>query len=123
MNEVWATYDEYVKISPANVQEFDKLKGKLIVGLALVRAGMKDSAEAMAAANQGDAQIDPGGELTNIAINIYAQSGNKDAAIDLIARYLAANPQQRESAAKDKSWWLKDLRSDPRYQALVKNPN
>ena len=123
MNEVWATYDEYVKISPANVQEFDKLKGKLIVGLALVRAGMKDSAEAMAAANQGDAQIDPGGELTNIAINIYAQSGNKDAAIDLIARYLAANPQQRESAAKDKSWWLKDLRSDPRYQALVKSPH
>ena len=123
MPEVWATYDEYVKVSPANVQEFDKLKGKLIVGLALVRAGMKDSAEAIAAANQGDAQIDPGGELTNIAINVYAQSGDKDTALDLIARYLAANPQQRESAAKDRSWWLKDLRSDPRYQALVKNPD
>ncbi|HET7551769.1 MAG TPA: serine/threonine-protein kinase [Gemmatimonadaceae bacterium] len=123
MREVWATYDDYVEVSPANVQEFDKLKGKMIVALALVRAGMKDSAEAMAAANQGDAQIDPGGELTNLAINVYAQSGNKDAALDLIARYLAANPQQRESAANDKSWWLKDLRSDPRYQALVKNPD
>jgi serine/threonine-protein kinase len=123
MREVWSTYDEYVKTSPANVQDFDRLKGKLMVALALVRAGMKDSAEAMAAANQGDAQIDPRGELTNIAINVYAQSGNKDAALDLIARYLAANPQQRESAAKDRSWWLKDLRSDPRYQALVKNPD
>jgi serine/threonine-protein kinase len=123
MRAVWATYDDYVRVSPANVQDFDKLKGKLIVALALVRAGMTDSAEAMAAANQGDAQIDPGGELTNLAINVYAQSGNKDAALDLIARYLAANPQQRESAANDKSWWLKDLRSDPRYQALVKNPD
>jgi serine/threonine-protein kinase len=123
MREVWSTYDAYVKASPANVQEFDKLKGKMIVALALVRAGMKDSAEAMAAANQGDAQIDPGGELTNLAINVYAQSGNKDAALDLIATYLAANPQQRESAANDKSWWLKDLRSDPRYQALVKKPD
>lgn len=123
MREVWATYDDYVRVSPPNVLEFDKLKGKLIVALALVRAGMKDSAEAMAAANQGDAQLDPGGELTNLAINVYAQSGNRDAALDLIARYLAANPQQRESAANDKSWWLKDLRSDPRYQALVKNPD
>ncbi|HEY9448607.1 MAG TPA: serine/threonine-protein kinase [Gemmatimonadaceae bacterium] len=123
MRGVWATYDEYVKMSPANVQEFDRLKGKMMVALALVRAGMKDSAEAMAAANQGDPQVDPRGELTNLAINVYAQSGNKDAALDLIARYLAANPQQRESAAKDKSWWLKDLRSDPRYQALVKSPN
>ncbi|HET7622950.1 MAG TPA: serine/threonine-protein kinase [Gemmatimonadaceae bacterium] len=122
MRDVWATYDEYVKVSPSNVQEFDKLKGKMIVALALVRAGMKDSAEAMAAANQGDAQIDPGGELTNLAINVYAQSGNKDKALDLIARFLATNPQQRESAANDKSWWLKDLRSDPRYQALVKKP-
>jgi serine/threonine-protein kinase len=123
MRDVWATYDEYVKVSPSNVQEFDKLKGKMIVALALVRAGMKDSAEAMAAANQGDAQIDPGGELTNLAINVYAQSGNKDKALDLIARFLATNPQQRESAANDKSWWLKDLRSDPRYQALVKKPD
>jgi serine/threonine-protein kinase len=123
MREVWATYDDYVEMSPANVREFDKLKGKMMVALALVRAGMKDSAEAMAAANQSDAQIDPNGELTNLAINVYAQSGNKDAALDLIARYLAANPQQRESAAKDNSWWLKDLRSDPRYQALVKSPH
>jgi hypothetical protein len=31
------------------------------------------------------------------------------------------NPQQRAFAAADKSWWLEGLRSDPRYQALVKS--
>jgi tetratricopeptide (TPR) repeat protein len=95
----------------------------MIAALALVQAGMKDSAEALATANQGDSQIDPNGELTNLAINVYALSGNKDKALDLIARFLATNPQQRESAAKDRSWWLESLRSDPRYQALVKKPN
>ena len=123
MGEVWATYDEYVKVSPANVQEFDKLKGKMMVGLAFVRAGEKDSAQALASAAQGDAQIDPRGELANLAAIIYAQSGDTDTALDLIARVLAANPQQRAFAAKDRSWWLKDLRADPRYQALVKGSN
>jgi hypothetical protein len=32
MTEVWKTYDEYIKVSPANDQEFNKLKGKMMVG-------------------------------------------------------------------------------------------
>jgi eukaryotic-like serine/threonine-protein kinase len=118
--DVWKTYDEYVTASPANVQEFDKLKGKMMVALALVRAGQMDSARSLARSAEGDPQIDPTGELTNLASIVFAQSGRKDAAIDLIARFLAANPQQRAFAAKDESWWLKDLRSDPRYVALLK---
>ena len=121
--EVWNTYDEYVKASPANVQEFDKLKGKQMVALALVRAGQMDSAVSLAKSAEGDPQIDPTGELTNYASIVFAQSGHKDAAIDLVARFLASNPQQRAFAAKDESWWLKDLRSDPRYQALLKGAN
>ena len=118
--EAWTTYDQYVKASPANVQDFDKLKGKMMVALALVRANAMDSARALAKSAEGDPQIDPTGELTNLASIVYAQSGSKDTAIDLVARYLAANPQQRAFAAKDQSWWFKDLRSDPRYQALIK---
>jgi len=105
------------------VQEFDKLKGKMMVALALVRAGQMDSAASLAKSAEGDPQIDPTGELTNYASIVLAQSGHKDAAIDLVARFLAANPQQRAFAAKDESWWLKDLRSDPRYQALLKGAN
>jgi hypothetical protein len=41
----------------------------------------------------------------------------------LIAKWLALNPNQRAFAAKDQSWWLEGLRSDPRYQALVKSSN
>jgi tetratricopeptide (TPR) repeat protein len=123
MNEVWKTYDEYVKVSPVNVQEFDKLKGRLMVGLAFLRADQPDSAKALAAANQGNADIDPRGDLTNYAASIYFQAGDKDKALELIAKYLALNPNQRAFAAKDQSWWLEGLRSDPRYQALVKSSN
>ena len=121
--EVWKTYDEYVKASPANLQKFDELKGKMMVALAFVRANQPDSAKALARSAQGDPQIDPRGELTNLAAIVYTQSGDKDAAIDLIARFLAANPQQQAFAANDDSWWLKELRDDPRYKALIKRSN
>ena len=120
MQEVWTTYDEYVKASPANVVEFDKLKGKMMAGFALLRAGMPDSARAIAAEAQGDPQVDPRGETINLAAMIYAQAGDKGKAIDLLARWYAANPHQRGLAASDQGWWLKSLRAEPRYQALIK---
>jgi uncharacterized membrane-anchored protein len=120
---VWSTYDAYVKASPANLQEMDKLKGKMMVALALVRANQVDSAKALAEASQGDPQVDPRGELTNLAAVVYAQTGDKDKALELLAKFLAANPQQQAVAANDQSVWMKDLRSDPRYKALVRGSN
>ena len=81
---------------------------------------IKEAAERVA---RGDSQIDPSGELTNLAATVYAQLGDIDTAIELTAKYLAANPNKRAFAANDKSWWTKNLRSDPRYQALVKTSN
>jgi eukaryotic-like serine/threonine-protein kinase len=123
MAEVWKTYDEYVKASPANLQEFDKLKGKMMVGIAYLRAGMPDSAKAIAASAQGDPQVDPRGETVNLAAIIYSQAGDKDKALSLVSRWFAANPQQRGTAANDNAWWFKDLRDDPRYKALLKSSN
>jgi serine/threonine-protein kinase len=120
MADVWKQYDAVVAAAPANRQDFYKLKGKLIVGVAFIRAGQPDSAKALADANQGDSEIDPRGELANIASIIYAQTGDKTTALEYLAKNLAANPQQRAFTANDKSWWLQDLRSDPRYKSLVK---
>jgi serine/threonine-protein kinase len=121
--DVWAKYDEVVKNSPENLKEFIKLKDKMIVALALVRANQLDSAKSLAAASQGDSRIDPRGELTNLAVIVYAQSGDKDTALRLYAKYLAANPAQRAFAAKETAWWLEDLRKDPRWKSLVGAPN
>jgi len=120
MAEVWKMRDTVVAHVPANRVDFYKLKSNLMVGSAYIRAGQPDSAKALGEANQGDSQLDPRLELANLASIIYAQTGDKDRALQYFARQMAANPQQRPFAAKDESWWLRSLRSDPRYQALVK---
>jgi TolB-like protein len=121
--EAWQTYDAYVKASPPSLQEFNKLQGKMMVALALVRISQLDSAKSLAATSQGNSQVDPRRALANLAAIVYSQAGDKDAALDLIAKNLAANPQERALAANDKSWWLEDLKNDPRYKALVKGSN
>ncbi|HEX5073831.1 MAG TPA: protein kinase [Gemmatimonadaceae bacterium] len=123
MKDVWKTYDEVIQMAQPNEQEFYKLEEKLVVALAYVRANQLDSAKALAATSQGDSQIDPGGELTNLAATVYAQVGDIDTALELTAKYLAANPNKRAYAANDKSWWTQNLRADSRYQALVKTAN
>jgi serine/threonine-protein kinase len=123
MADVWKTYNQVIQMAPPNEQEFYKLEEKLVVALAFVRANQLDSAKALAATSQGDSQVDPAGELTNLAATVYAQAGDKDTALELTAKYLAANPSKRAYVANDKSWWTKDLRADPRYQALVKTAN
>jgi TolB-like protein len=124
MKEVWQTYNEFVQAVPENAKEFNKLKGKMMVGIAFLRAGMPDSAKAIAASAQGDPQVDPRRETINLAAIIYAQAGDKNKAIDLMAGWYAANPQQRAIAAKnDQGWWFRDIRSEPRYQALLKGSN
>ena len=119
IGDAWAKYEEVVKLTPETRKKFIGLKGKMIMALALVRANQLDSAKSLAAASQGDRVLDPRGELTNLAVIVYAQSGDKDTALDLFARYLAANPAQRAFAAKDQAWWLRELRADPRWKRLV----
>jgi eukaryotic-like serine/threonine-protein kinase len=123
MNEARKTYEAYVAASPTAVQAFDSLKGRMMMGIAFVRANQLDSAKAIAESAQGDPSVDPRGELAYLGAIIYAQSGEPDKAIGLLAKNLAQNPHQRAFAANDQSWWLKGLRSNPKYQALVKQLN
>jgi hypothetical protein len=84
---------------------------------------MADSARALAASSQGDREVDPRAETVNIAAIIYAQAGDTDKAIDLVAKWLAANPQQRALASANRTWWLESLNGNPRYEALIKPTN
>jgi TolB-like protein len=117
--DVWAVFDEFVKRSPPNLQPFNDLKGRMWVALALVRAGLPDSARAVAKSGRGTPQIDPGGELFYLEGIVRAQVGDTDEAIRLLRRFLAANPQQSAFSGHDESWWLDEIRDDPRYQALI----
>jgi tetratricopeptide (TPR) repeat protein len=122
VNKAWSLLDEYVRLSPPNLRDFRRLRGQMLVAMALARAGLADSARSVAARSRADATMDPPRELVSFEAIVRTILGDKDEAIRLLGLYFATNPQQRTSIDKDESWWYQDLRGDPRYQALVGAP-
>jgi serine/threonine protein kinase/tetratricopeptide (TPR) repeat protein len=118
-DSIWATYKEFVARSPANSKEFNTLKGGMLAALALVRAGLPDSARAVALKSRGSPQVDPNSELMLYEAQLRAQLKDTDEVIRLLRRYFANNPQQRAFAKDDDSWWWDNVRDDARYKALV----
>ena len=94
----------------------------MISAIALVRAGLPDSARSVLSRAQGNESIDPGGDLVWLEVLARGQLGDKDRAISLYGRYLAAHPQVRAFAARDETWWFTPIRDDPKYKALVGAP-
>jgi len=116
---IWAAYDRYLASDKVDKPEFAKRKGLMIGALALIRAGLPDSARAVAERAKADERIDPTGDLIYLESMVRAQLGEKDRAISLFGRYLAARPNLRAYAARDETWWLTSLHDEPRYKALV----
>ncbi|HET7599688.1 MAG TPA: serine/threonine-protein kinase [Gemmatimonadales bacterium] len=118
----WRLLDEYVKLAPPSAKEWRHLYGQMLVAIALARAGLADSAKAVATRSEGDAQVDPTRDLTQLEAVVYVLLGDRDRALQLLSTYVAANPQLRAGMAKDQTWWFKELRADSRYQALIGTP-
>jgi serine/threonine-protein kinase len=116
---VWQLLDQYVQLYPPHQREFQRLYGQMAVAMALARAGLLDSARAVAERSRGDATIDPTRELAYQEVLFRTMVGDRDEAIQQLGMFLATNPQRREDVAQDQTWWIRDLRSDPRFKALV----
>ena len=119
---IWAANDRFLASDKVDKPEFAKKKGMMISAIALVRAGLPDSAKSVLGRAQGNESIDPGGDLIWLETLARAQLGDKDRAISLYTRYLALHPQVRAFAARDETWWFAPLRDEPRYKALVGAP-
>jgi serine/threonine-protein kinase len=117
--QAWELLGEFVKTTPPNLRAFYKLYGQMLVAVALVRAGLSDSARSVALHSRGDATVDPTRDLAMKEAIVRAQLGDKDEAFKLLGTYLAANPQLREGLGRDETWPFRDLRSDPRWATVV----
>ena len=100
-------------------KKFNELKGGMLVALGLVRAGLPDSARAVAGRSRGNPQVDAASELILYEAHFRSQVGDKDDAIRLLTKFFANNPTQRAFAKEDDSCWWDPIREDPRYKALV----
>jgi serine/threonine protein kinase/tetratricopeptide (TPR) repeat protein len=116
--KAWQLAEEFVRVSPPNLRTYHRLYGQMLLAQALVRAGLPDSARAVAVRSRGDATVDPTHDLAYYEAMVRAQLGDKDEAFRLLSTYIAANPQMRSGLAKDESWQLRELRSDPRFATM-----
>jgi TolB-like protein len=117
--KTWRLLDQYVQLGPPSARPWRRLYGQMLVSIALARAGLADSAKAVALRSRGDATIDPTRDLLQLEAVTRVILGEKDEALRLLSTYVAANPQLRAAMARDETWWFKDLRDDPRYKTLV----
>jgi hypothetical protein len=82
----------------------------------LARAGLPDSARAVAYRSRGDASVDPTRDLVYVEAFVRTLLGDREEAIDLLAEFMAAT----SGAPSDIDyWWFNDLREEPGYQALL----
>jgi serine/threonine-protein kinase len=119
---IWAANDRFLASNKVDKPEFAKRKGMMISAIALVRAGLPDSARSVLTRAQANEAIDPGGDLIWLEVLARAQLGDKDRAISLYGRYLSAHPQVRAFASRDETWWFTPIKDDPKYKALVGAP-
>ena len=117
--QAWEALKQYVELSPPSLRPFNQLMGQMRVAAALARAGLEDSARSLARRSQSDPTIDPTRNLAELAVNVYANLGDYQEAVNQLSLYMAANPGLRESMQKDTPWYWRDLSEDPRYKALL----
>jgi eukaryotic-like serine/threonine-protein kinase len=116
--EAWKLYDKFVEVTPPALKPYHRLYGRMLVALALVRAGLPDSARSVAEKARGDASVDPTHDLAYYEALVRTQLSDQDEAITLLSTYVAANPQMRASIGKDQTWWFRGLRDNPRFKSL-----
>jgi len=119
VGKAWQLLAENVKSYPPNQREYRQRRGQLLVAMALARAGLPDSARAVAVRSRADASVDPTRDLVYIEALLRNMLGDRDEALRLVSTYLATNPQERPSMASDDTWWWRGLREDPRFRALL----
>ena len=115
----WKIVEEYERLSPPNLRTYRRLYGHMILAMGLARAGLPDSARAVAMRSRADAQLDPTRDLTYLEAIVRNLTGDTEDVLRLMSTYLATNPQLRQSFARDQSWYFRNLQGDPKYQAIV----
>jgi tetratricopeptide (TPR) repeat protein len=118
INQAWKLYDHFMEVTPPVLKPYHELHGRMLVALALVRAGLPDSARSVAEKARGTASVDPNRDLAYDEALVRALLSDQDEAVRLLSTYVAANPQMRASIAKDQTWWFRDLRGNPRFKSL-----
>ena len=98
---------------------FREHEARMLVAAVLARAGLNDSARAVARAARASTEIDPQRSLYDIDAFVHLLAGDRAEALKSLKVYLAANPSRIRDFSPDPGWRFRDLQNDPGFQALV----
>ena len=121
-DEAWQYYEKLGRLTPARQWEYAQHEGRMLVAATLARAGGLDSARKVLVGARADPKVDPQGSLSGVEAFIWTLFGTpKDTveAINVLRRFLSANPQHRAGYAESQSWWWKGLKTRPDFMELV----
>jgi len=116
--EAWRLLARLDSTTPLPHRLAEHHRAQMFVGAALARAGLKDSASHVLVAARGGRDVDPEQELLSLEAFGRTLLGEPDQAIDLLKRYVAANPTHSFQRGGDIFWWWRELRKDPRFAQL-----
>jgi class 3 adenylate cyclase/TolB-like protein len=116
--EVWSLYRLHESLVPAEPANLDDRWARMAAAAALARAGLADSAQAVARRARADS-IDPSRELAYLEAFVKTLAGDEEGALRRLAEYLQASPGQRAEVAT--TWWFRDLRDSPAFRRLVES--
>lgn len=99
--------------------EFREHEARMLVAAVLARAGLQDSAKAVARAARAGSDIDPTKSLYDLDAFAHLLAGDRSEALASLKQYLAANPSQMKALAADPGWRFRDLAADPGFLKAV----
>jgi len=114
-----AQSDDLTKGQTSGPPEFQKAEARMIVAAVLARAGLKDSARAVARSSVADAEVDPTRFLYLKQAFAFTLLGDNAAAVQSLKTFLAANPERISDFATDPGWNFRPLAGEPAFKDLV----
>jgi hypothetical protein len=120
VDRAWRLLASLDTLAPAPQRAFVSAQGHLLVAGALARAGLTDSARSVLRRNRQRIthETDPEQDLLSQEAYIRTLTGDPDAAIELLKRYMAANPGHEFLQQAGTVWWWRELRAHPRWREI-----
>ena len=112
--KAWALLDTLKRLSPESTRDVEERATQMLVAVAVGRAGLRDSSNALIRA----AQL-ASGELLGYEAIVRLQLGEREAALSLLEAYIHLYPQQGLRLARHKTWMWRDLEQDARFRAIA----
>jgi hypothetical protein len=91
----------------------------MLVAGALARAGLKDSARAVAQGAIANTEVDPTRDLYLEQAFVFTLLDDKAAAVQALKTFFAANPERRADFVPDPGWRFRSLVADSAFMRLV----